>query len=103
MTDSNQVETTSSLRTITVAANNTAPTVSLTAPANNASYVSPSNVTATATAAGPELNDLLQRVEFYLNGNLAATVTSAPYTWNSPNNPNFPQLPSVSSFGRRSK
>jgi RHS repeat-associated protein len=80
MTDSNQVETTSSPRTINVAANNTAPTVSLTAPANNASYISPSSVTATATASGPELNDLLQRVEFYLNGNLAATVTSAPYT-----------------------
>ena len=80
MTDSNQVETTSSPRTINVAANNTAPTVSLTAPANNASYITPSSVTATATASGPELNDLLQRVEFYLNGNLAATVTSAPYT-----------------------
>jgi RHS repeat-associated protein len=78
--DSNSVETTSSPRTINVAANNTAPTVSLTAPANNASYISPSNVSASATASGPELNDLLQRVEFYLNGNLAATVTSAPYT-----------------------
>jgi RHS repeat-associated protein len=80
MTDSNAVETTSSPRTINVAANNTAPTVSLTAPANNASYITPSSVTATATASGPELNDLPQRVEFYLNGNLAATVTSAPYT-----------------------
>jgi hypothetical protein len=60
--------------------------VSLTAPADGARYLSPTSITLSASASGPELNDLLHRVEFYLNGTLAGTVTSAPYnfSWNSP-------------------
>jgi RHS repeat-associated protein len=78
--DSNGGTTTSAPRTVTVAASNTPPTVSLSTPTNNASYVGPVNVSASATAAGPEINDILQRVEFYLNGTLAATVTQAPFS-----------------------
>ncbi|HEX6528304.1 MAG TPA: Ig-like domain-containing protein, partial [Burkholderiales bacterium] len=49
-------------------------------------YLSPSSITLSANAAGPELNDLLQKVEFFVNGALAGTVTSAPwsFSWQSP-------------------
>jgi RHS repeat-associated protein len=81
--DNNGVETTSAARTVTVAATNTAPTVSLTAPADNARYLNPTSVAFSANASGPELNDLLQRVDFYLNGTLAGTASSAPYTFSA--------------------
>ena len=84
--DNNGAETTSAARTVTVSGTNAAPTVSLTAPADNARYLSPSSITLSANAAGPELNDLLQKVEFFVNGALAGTVTSAPwsFSWPSP-------------------
>src|SRR5712692_7408489 len=66
--DNNGAETMSAARTVTVAATNTAPTVSITAPADNARYLNPTSVTLSATASGPELNDLVQKVDFYLNG-----------------------------------
>jgi RHS repeat-associated protein len=79
--DNNGAETTSAPRTITVAGTNTPPTVSLSAPADNARYLNPSSVTLTATAAGPELNDILQKVELYLNGSLAQTITQTPWSY----------------------
>jgi RHS repeat-associated protein len=84
--DNNGAEATSAPRSVTVSGTNANPTVSLTAPADNARYLNPSSVTLSATAAGPELNDLLQKVEFYVNGTLTGTVTSAPYnfSWTSP-------------------
>ena len=84
--DNAGAETTSAPRNVTVAATNTAPTVSLSAPADNARYLNPSSVTLSANASGPELNDILQKVEFFVNGTLAGTVTSAPYSfnWTSP-------------------
>ncbi len=84
--DSNGAEATSAARTVTVAATNTPPTVSLSAPADNARYLNPASITLSATAAGPELNDLLQSVAFYANGTLVGTATSAPYnvSWSSP-------------------
>jgi RHS repeat-associated protein len=84
--DSTGAQTASAARTITVSGSNTPPTVSLSAPADNARYLNPSSVTLSATAAGPELNDILQKVDFFLNGTLAGTVTAAPYTfpWTSP-------------------
>jgi RHS repeat-associated protein len=71
--------TTAAPRTVTVAATNTPPTVTLSTPATNASYIAPVNVPVSATAAGPELNDAVQRVEFHLNGALHTTVTQAPF------------------------
>ncbi len=79
--DNNGAQATSSSRTITVAATNTAPTVSLTAPADNARYLNPTSVTLSATASGPELNDIIQRVDFYLNGTLANSITQAPFSY----------------------
>jgi len=56
------------------------PVVSLTAPANNASYVTPAtiNLTATASVAGGTIT----KVEFYNGTTLLGTSTSSPYSYN---------------------
>ncbi|MGB3934512.1 MAG: Ig-like domain-containing protein [Burkholderiales bacterium] len=79
--DNNGAETLSAPRTITVAATNTPPTVSLSAPADNARYLNPTSIAISATASGPELNDIVQKVEFYLNGVLANTISAAPFSY----------------------
>jgi RHS repeat-associated protein len=84
--DNNGAETTSAACSATVSGTNSPPTISLSAPADGARFLNPSNIGLSATASGPELNDLLQRVDFYVDGALAGTATSAPYTfsWSSP-------------------
>ncbi len=57
---------------------NAAPTVSLTAPANNAVFLPPANVTVTATAA--DSDGTIAKVEFFDGATLLATVTAAPYS-----------------------
>ncbi len=61
----------------------TAPTVTLTAPANNARFVAPATIamTANATATGTRVT----KVEFYNGATLLGTDTTAPYayTWAS--------------------
>ena len=74
-TDNNSGVTTSSVVTITV---DRAPTVSITAPANNALFTAPANVTVTATAA--DADGTVSKVEFFDGATLAATVTTAPYS-----------------------
>jgi len=60
---------------------NTPPTVSLTSPATGAVFVSPANITLTATSA--DTDGTITKVEFFHGGtNLIATVTAAPYTFN---------------------
>jgi RHS repeat-associated protein len=60
---------------------NEAPTVSLTSPANDATFTAPATITLTASAADPD--GTIQKVEFFHGGtNLIATVTAAPYTFN---------------------
>ena len=81
--DNNGASATSASRTITVAASNTPPTVSLTAPADGARYLNPTAVTISANATGPELNDIIQRVDFYLNGALAQSITQAPFSYSA--------------------
>jgi len=58
------------------------PTVSLTAPANNAQYIAPATVSLTATASDTES---ISKVEFYQGATLLGTSTSSPYTctWTS--------------------
>jgi RHS repeat-associated protein len=65
------------------AAPNVAPTVSITAPANNASVVGPATLTISATAA--DSDGSVTKVDFYGNGNLLGTDTTAPYsvTWSN--------------------
>jgi endo-1,4-beta-D-glucanase Y len=55
------------------------PTVSLTAPANNAAVCQGTAITLTATAADADGN--ISKVEFYNGTTLLGTVTSSPYTY----------------------
>lgn len=60
---------------------NVAPTVSLTSPANNASFVGTANIVLTASAADGD--GTITKVNFFRNGVLIGTSTVAPfkYTW----------------------
>ncbi|MEA1157660.1 Ig-like domain-containing protein, partial [Klebsiella pneumoniae] len=69
--------TTSSAINVTVTPPaNVAPTVSLTAPLNGASYVAPASVTLSANAA--DSDGSISKVEFLQGSTVLATVTSAP-------------------------
>lgn len=66
------------------AGDNVAPTVAITNPANNAIVARKSNVTITATASD---NVGVTRVDFFVNGALQCSDTTAPYScgWRVPN------------------
>ncbi|QSB13079.1 cellulose binding domain-containing protein [Natronosporangium hydrolyticum] len=55
------------------------PEVSISSPADGASFTAPADVTVEATASSDEGS--VDRVEFYINGNLAGSDTSAPYSF----------------------
>jgi hypothetical protein len=55
-----------------------APTVSLDAPPNGASYAAPATITLAASAS--EANGSIAKVEFYQGASLIGTATQAPYT-----------------------
>jgi hypothetical protein len=61
------------------AGKNIAPTVSLTAPANGASFTEPATVTLAASAA--DADGGVAKVEFYPCASLIGTATSAPYAY----------------------
>ncbi|WP_071843766.1 Ig-like domain-containing protein [Hymenobacter sp. DG25A] len=61
------------------APNNSAPTVSLTAPAANASYFTPASIVLTANAA--DADGSIYKVEFYQGTTLLATDMASPYTY----------------------
>src|SRR5512137_157556 len=54
----------------------TAPTTSITSPANGATVSGTTNVTASASD-----NVGVAKVQFFLDGSLALNDTSSPYTW----------------------
>ena len=58
---------------------NQAPTVSLTAPANNATYTAPATITLAANAS--DADGSISKVEFYNGTTLLGTNTTAPYTY----------------------
>lgn len=60
-----------------------APTVTLTSPQNGAVFTAPANITLTATAS--DNDGTITKVEFYKNGTLLGSDTTAPfsYVWNS--------------------
>ncbi len=62
---------------------NQPPTVTLTAPADGATYTAPATVGLSASASDPE--NALARVEFYTGATLLGAATAAPYafTWSS--------------------
>ena len=80
-TDNLGAQTTSAARTLTVTDSNTGPTVSLTAPANNAKYYLPASLTVTASASGVEANTPITQVELLDGATVLATLTAAPYTY----------------------
>ena len=85
-TDSSGAVTTSAARTMTVNATNTPPTISLTAPANNASVAAATDVILKANVSAPEVNDTIAQVEFYQGTTLIGTATASPWqvTWVKP-------------------
>jgi hypothetical protein len=80
-TDNRGKATTSTAVSVTVnaAPPNTPPTVSLTAPANGASFTEPATVTLAASAA--DADGGVAKVEFYQGATLIGTATSAPYAY----------------------
>jgi RHS repeat-associated protein len=69
-------------RTITVSDANAAPTVTISAPTNNANFPSaPAGFPVNATAGAGEVNGWVTRVEFYVNGNLVNTDTAGPWSF----------------------
>jgi hypothetical protein len=81
--DQEGARTTSAPVSITVAAPNQPPTVTLTSPASGATFTAPATVTLTASASDPESH--LARVEFYSGTTLLGAATAPPYsfTWSS--------------------
>jgi hypothetical protein len=58
---------------------NSPPTVSITAPANNATFVAPATITIAANAS--DSDGTIAKVEFYHDGVLLGTDTTAPYSY----------------------
>ena len=85
-TDSQGLVTTSTARTYVLAATNTPPTVSLTAPANASTYVLPADIVVSASAADLEKNGGVAQVDFYANGQPIGSRSATPYsiTWSNP-------------------
>lgn len=65
---------------VSVGAANAAPTVNITAPANNAAFTAPAVINIQATAA--DTDGAIARVEFYNGTTLLGTATAAPYAFN---------------------
>jgi len=63
---------------VTITILNTPPVVTITAPVNNQTFDSDDQIVINATVTGANGN--ISKVEFYLNGSLAGTVTSGSYT-----------------------
>jgi Bacterial Ig domain/Malectin domain len=66
-----------------VAAANTPPTVSITSPANGATFTAPANITINATAS--DSDGAVSKVDFYQGTTLLGTDTTSPYSfaWNN--------------------
>lgn len=79
-TDSNGLATTSAPIAVTVGAN-PPPTVSITAPASNASFAAPASVAITASATAAS-GLTISKVDFYSGATLLGTKTTSPYIFN---------------------
>lgn len=76
--DNGHRSTTSAAVTLVVK-NNTAPTVSITSPAANASFARPATITINATAT--DADGSIDRVEFYQGTTLLGTDNTSPYSY----------------------
>jgi RHS repeat-associated protein len=79
-TDGQGAQTTSNARTVNVEAANLPPTVSLTSPANKATFAAGATIALKANASPPEANDTVARVDFFDGATLVGSATAAPYT-----------------------
>jgi chitodextrinase len=81
--DDGGATTTSAPRSVTVNAPNTAPSVSLTAPANGATYTAPATIALNATAS--DSDGTIARVDFYQGTTLVGSDTASPFsvTWSN--------------------
>lgn len=77
-TDNKGAVTTSAAIAVTVNAN-AAPTVSITSPANNASFAAPAAITINATAA--DTDGTITKVDFYNGTTLLGSDTTSPYSY----------------------
>jgi len=78
--DDDNAQTTSVAATIVVhAPPNGSPTVTLTSPADNATFTAPASVSLAATAI--DTDGVINRVEFYNGATLLGTDTSSPYSY----------------------
>jgi endoglucanase Acf2 len=66
------------VQVMVTATQNVPPTVSLTSPADNSTFVEGTAVTISANAS--DYDGTIQQVDFYQNNTLISTVTTAPYT-----------------------
>jgi plastocyanin len=76
-TDDKGTVTSANTVTFTVAAANNPPAVSLTSPANNASFTAPATVQVVANAT--DSDGSISKVEFLRDGNVISTITAAPF------------------------
>jgi Big-like domain-containing protein len=81
-TDNNNAETTSSAIAVNVGSN-AVPSVSITSPANNASFTAPATITINASAS--DSDGSVSKIDFYQGTTLLGTDTTSPYSfaWNS--------------------
>ncbi|WP_269532643.1 Ig-like domain-containing protein [Chitinimonas sp. BJYL2] len=81
--DNEGTSTLSSGSSVTVTVPNSAPSLTLNAPSNGATFTSPANIYFQASAS--DAQTYVTRVEFYNGGTLLATDSSAPYeyTWSN--------------------
>jgi hypothetical protein len=61
---------------------NRPPTVSLSSPTANTHFTAPASITMNASATDPDSGDSISKVEFYHDGLLLGTDTTAPYSYN---------------------
>ncbi|MBO9700376.1 MAG: hypothetical protein J7604_09225 [Sporocytophaga sp.] len=77
--DNSSLSTTSSLINITVSGGNVAPTVSITAPLNNATFTAPASVTIDAIAS--DSDGSISKVEFYQGTTKLGEDLTSPYSY----------------------
>jgi hypothetical protein len=77
------VKTSTAITVVVNAPANVLPTVSITAPLNNTSYLAPTNITITANAS--DADGSISKVEFYSGATLIGSSTVSPYTFVWPN------------------